>query len=82
MITTKTTSDYIVRLFHRYNTTKELVSKLELPEVLYRYVGRLVYDYSGYREDAGAGAAELADLLINVANSLIELSEKEVKEEE
>lgn len=77
-----TTSDYIVRLFQRYNNTKELVSKLELQEVLYRYVGRLLYDYSGYREDGGDGAAELADLLINVVNRLIELAEKEVKEEE
>lgn len=82
MISTKTMSDYIVRLFHRYNTTKELVSKLELATVLYRYVGWLIYDYSRNQDESGVGAAELADLLNNVANSLIELSEKEVKEGE
>lgn len=86
MITNKTMSVYIVRLFHRYNTIKEFVSKLELQEVIYRYVERLVDDYSRHREEVGDGATELADLLladllINIADRLIELSEKEVKEE-
>lgn len=87
MITNKTMSDYIVQLFHRYNTTKEFVSKLELQEVLYRYVERLVDNYSRHREEAGNGATELADLLladllINVADRLIESAEIELNEEE
>lgn len=82
MLTNRTMSEYIVRLFHRYNTTKEFVSKLELAKVLYRYVGELVYDYSVNREEGADGTAELAGILNNVADRLIELSEKEVKEGE